>query len=71
MSEETCTCPCHSHPGSYFCEPCSVCGHYNSQGEWRGSLPYGRWHKTRYTHKEILDALEEKTSKDSRGKKVR
>ncbi len=30
--EGPCFCPCHEHPGTYFCEPCSVCGHYHSQG---------------------------------------
>jgi hypothetical protein len=30
--EAICFCDCHAHPGTYFCEPCSICGHYDSQG---------------------------------------
>ena len=36
MSDKLCFCSCHEHPGTYFCEPCSVCGHYHSRG-----LPHG------------------------------
>jgi hypothetical protein len=60
MKEETCACPCHTHPGTYFAEPCSVCAHYNSQGEWQGSLYHGYWMKTRYTHDEILKDAEKR-----------
>ena len=41
----TCRCACHFHPGSYKCEPCSVCGHNNSEGEIVGGIVYGSWQK--------------------------
>lgn len=42
---KACLCVCHEYPGSYFCDPCSACGHYNSQGDiqyrdgWRPRAP--------------------------------
>lgn len=38
-----CRCDCHQHP--IYREPCSVCGHFNNEGEWIGSLWDGYWLK--------------------------
>lgn len=43
-----CRCDCHFHPGSYRCEPCSVCGHHNSEGQIIGGIVYGVWIGHRY-----------------------
>lgn len=52
-----CTCDCHTHPGSYRCEPCGVCGHYHSQGQWVGNVIYGHWigHRYELTEQELTD----------------
>lgn len=38
-----CFCPCHVHPGTYFAEPCSVCGHYDSRDTVSGWEGRGGW----------------------------
>ena len=34
--QHPCFCSCHEYPGTYFCEPCSTCGHYHSRGTVQG-----------------------------------
>lgn len=50
-----CRCDCHFHPGSYRCEPCSICGHNHSEGQVIGGILYGWWvgHRYELTEEEV------------------
>ena len=41
INKKVCFCSCHQYPGVYRCEPCNICGHYNSNGKLKSGYNNG------------------------------